>query len=119
MDLFSIDNVVIDSSEVKLIHTGICIELPKQTEAQVRPRSGLAIKNGITVLNSPGTIDEGYRGEIGVILINHDNEPFNVTIGMRIAQLVVKPTYEVELVESHALDDSVRGKDGYGSTGQN
>ena len=87
------------------------------TEAQVRPRSGLALKHSITVLNTPGTIDEGYRGEIGVILINHGKETFVVEKHMKIAQMVVKPIYEVNVMEVEELTDSERGEGGFGSTG--
>ncbi|MGZ5803985.1 MAG: dUTP diphosphatase [Xanthobacteraceae bacterium] len=100
-----------------LVPTGIAIELPEGSEAQVRPRSGLAAKNGVTVLNSPGTIDADYRGEVGVILINHGAEPFVVMRGMRIAQLVVAPVAHATLREVDTLDDTARGGGGYGSTG--
>ncbi|MGZ3411392.1 MAG: dUTP diphosphatase [Xanthobacteraceae bacterium] len=100
-----------------LVPTGIAIALPEGTEAQVRPRSGLAAKNGVTVLNSPGTIDADYRGEVGVILINHGAEPFVVMRGMRIAQLVVAPVAHATLREVDTLDDTARGGGGYGSTG--
>lgn len=117
MDLFSVDDLDINPGESKLIKTGITIELPKNTEAQVRPRSGLALKNGITVLNTPGTIDEGYRGEIGVILINHGKECFSVKKGMKIAQMVIKPILTVKIKEVQELADSERGTEGFGSTG--
>ncbi|MPN03702.1 Deoxyuridine 5'-triphosphate nucleotidohydrolase [bioreactor metagenome] len=100
-----------------MIKTGIVIELPKDTEAQVRPRSGLALKNSITVLNSPGTVDEGYRGEIGVILINHGKCDFKVERGMRIAQMVIKPVLKVKVVEVQEVNDSDRMANGFGSTG--
>jgi dUTP pyrophosphatase len=100
-----------------LVPTGIAVELPEGVEAQVRPRSGLAAKNGITVLNAPGTIDSDYRGEVKVILINLGQEPFRVTRGMRIAQMVVARHERVELVESKALTETTRGAGGYGSTG--
>src|SRR5690242_4467494 len=91
MDLYSVEEKVIHPGETALIKTGIQIELPKNTEAQIRPRSGLALKHSVTVLNTPGTIDEGYRGEVGVILINHGKHPFIVEKHMRIAQMVIKP----------------------------
>ena len=91
----------------------------ENTEAQVRPKSGLALKHGITVLNTPGTIDEGYRGEIGVILINHGKETYHVTKGQKIAQLVIKPTLSVDIEEQEELSDSQRGEGGFGSTGLN
>ena len=103
--------------ESKLIKTGISIELPPNTEAQIRPRSGLALKHQITVLNTPGTIDEGYRGEIGVILINHGKTSFKVTQGMRIAQMVIAPVIRVNIEEVEQLSDTIRGKGGFGSTG--
>lgn len=101
-----------------LIPTGLSIALPPGYEAQVRPRSGLALKNGITCLNSPGTIDADYRGEVGVILINHGSDPFVVRRGERIAQMVVAPVLQVALVEAEALDETARGAGGFGSTGR-
>lgn len=117
MDLFSIDELDINPSECKLIKTGITIQLPKNTEAQIRPRSGLALKNQITVLNTPGTIDEGYRGEIGIILMNHGKEIFSIKKGMKIAQMVVKPVLNVKIEAVESLTDSERGAGGFGSTG--
>ena len=117
MDLYSIEKVIIPKNETRLIKTGISIELPHITEAQVRPRSGLALKHSITVLNSPGTIDEGYRGEIGVILINHGKEDFVVEKHMKIAQMVIKPIYEIHIEEVKDLSDTERGNGGFGSTG--
>ncbi|MBO3443151.1 dUTP diphosphatase [Clostridium sp. CCUG 7971] len=117
MDLYSIEEVVIPSSETRLIKTGISIQLPKNTEAQVRPRSGMALKHSITVLNTPGTIDEGYRGEICIILINHGKDEFVVTKGMKIAQMVVKPIYDINIEEVKELDNTERGQGGFGSTG--
>ena len=93
------------------------IELPPGTEAQVRPRSGLALKHAVTVLNTPGTIDEGYRGEVGVILINHGKTTFTVTAGMKVAQLVVASRVTVDVVEVESLNDTSRGGGGFGSTG--
>ena len=100
-----------------LIPTGIAIALPSSHEAQVRPRSGLALKHGVTVLNSPGTIDADYRGEIGVILANLGTEDFTVTRGMRIAQLVIAPVTRIAWREAAALPASGRGGGGFGSTG--
>jgi len=100
-----------------LIPTGLCIELPIGFEAQVRPRSGLALKHGVTVLNAPGTIDADYRGEVSVLLINHGEEPFVVTRGMRIAQLVVAPVAQAVFEERVRLAETGRGSGGYGSTG--
>ena len=111
------ENIILKPLERKLIKTGIAIALPNNYEAQVRPRSGLALKNGISVLNTPGTIDADYRGEIGVILINLSNEDFVVERGMRIAQLVVSPIVQAELVEVEELDETLRGQGGFGSTG--
>ena len=111
------ENIILKPLERKLIKTGIAIALPNNYEAQVRPRSGLALKNGISVLNTPGTIDADYRGEIGVILINLSNEDFVVEKGMRIAQLVISPIVQAELVEVEELDETLRGQGGFGSTG--
>jgi dUTP pyrophosphatase len=100
-----------------LVPTGIAIQLPAGFEAQVRPRSGLAAEHGVTLLNAPGTIDADYRGEIGVLLINHGDEPFTVTRGMRIAQLVVARVARARWQESNELDETQRGAGGFGSTG--
>jgi dUTP pyrophosphatase len=100
-----------------LVPTGIALHLPAQYEAQVRPRSGLALRHGITVLNAPGTIDADYRGEIGVLLVNLGDGPFTVTRGLRIAQLVVAPFVQASLVEVETLDGTARGAGGFGSTG--
>ena len=100
-----------------LVPTGVAIALPPSTEAQVRPRSGLAARYGVTVLNAPGTIDADYRGEIQVLLINHGNEPVSITRGMRIAQLVVAPIAHARLHEVASLDETTRGSGGFGSTG--
>jgi dUTP pyrophosphatase len=100
-----------------LIPTGFALELPRGYEAQVRPRSGLALKHGITLLNSPGTIDSDYRGELMVILINHGDEPFLVRRGERIAQLVVAPVSHAEIVAAEELAATSRGPGGFGSTG--
>ena len=99
------------------VATGLKIALPAGTEGQVRPRSGLAITYGVTVLNAPGTIDEGYRGEVKVLLINHGQEPFEIRKGMRIAQLVVAPVRRVALEEGAVSDPTVRGAGGFGSSG--
>lgn len=100
-----------------LVPTGFAIALPQGHEGQVRPRSGLAVAHGVTVLNAPGTIDADYRGEVRVALINHGDEPFAVTRGMRIAQLVVAPVTAVRLTEVAELDETGRGHGGFGSTG--
>ncbi len=118
MDIFSVDRKVIKSGESELIRTGISIELPKDTEIQIRPKSGLALNNGITLLNSPGTIDEGYRGEIKVIVINHGKNDFLVEEGMKIAQMVLKPIYKVKITKVDSIDyETDRGKNGFGSSG--
>jgi dUTP pyrophosphatase len=109
--------VVIKHGEVKLIKTGISIALEKGYEAQVRPRSGLALKNGITVLNTPGTIDSDYRGEVCVIVINHSKNDFTVTRGMRIAQMVIAKYEHAKIEEVADLDATTRGSGGFGSTG--
>jgi dUTP diphosphatase len=102
-----------------LVPTGIAIALPPGFEAQVRPRSGLAARHGITVLNTPGTVDADYRGELQVILVNLGAEPFVVSRGMRIAQLIVAPVQRIKLVEVDALESTVRAQGGFGSTGTN
>ncbi|WAM30552.1 dUTP diphosphatase [Caldicellulosiruptor naganoensis] len=119
MDLFACveEEMVINPGEIKLIRTGIYIELPDGYEAQIRPRSGLALKYGITVLNSPGTIDSDYRGEIGVILINLGREPFVLKRGDRIAQMVICKYEKVEIEEAQELSETERGDGGFGSTG--
>lgn len=117
LDLFSTEEIVIEPGETVLVHTGIAIELPNNTEAQIRPRSGLALKNSITVLNTPGTIDSGYRGEIGVILINHGKQSFTVKKDMKIAQMVIKPVFRVSVLEVDELSDTERSSGGFGSTG--
>ena len=112
------EEVVMAPGSRALIATGMVIELPKGFEAQIRPRSGLALNDGVTVLNSPGTIDADYRGEIGVILINLGTKPFAVRRGARIAQLVVCSVERVALIASERLTSSVRGSNGFGSTGR-
>src|SRR5262249_39690234 len=111
------EDVVIAPGKRALIPTGISIALPEGYEAQVRPRSGLALKNGVTVLNSPGTIDADYRGEVGVILINHGDEPFRVTRGSRIAQMIIAQYARAAFSRAETLEASARGAGGFGSTG--
>ena len=111
------DKVVIEPGQRKLVPTGLAIALPEGFEAQVRPRSGLAMRNGVTVLNSPGTIDADYRGEIGVLLINLGQDSFTIERGMRIAQMVVAPVSRLEWREVTELPVSERGAGGFGSTG--
>jgi len=117
LDLFSIEQVELLPGSSCLVRTGIVIELPEGTEAQIRPRSGLALKHQITLLNSPGTIDEGYRGEIGVIMINHGKEPFCIKKGMKIAQMVIQRVERVDVELVDTLSDSRRGANGFGSSG--
>ena len=115
------ETVVLQPFERRLIPTGLFIELPADCEAQIRPRSGLALKHGITVLNSPGTIDADYRGEIRVILVNLSQEPFEIQPGERIAQMVIAQFRQVELVEVGSLDelsDTERGAGGFGHSGK-
>jgi len=120
MDLLAAnkEDIILEPGDIKLIPTGICIALPPTFEAQIRPRSGLAIKHGITVLNTPGTIDEDYRGEIKVILINHGKLSFTVTHGLRIAQMVISKYYKIsEWKETMELSETDRNSGGFGSTG--
>ncbi|RLG70429.1 MAG: dUTP diphosphatase [Candidatus Iainarchaeum archaeon] len=116
-DLFANEEVVLKPGERKLVGTGIKIALPEGCEAQVRPKSGLAINHGITVLNTPGTIDAGYRGEIKVILINLSNEEFKVEKGQKIAQMVFNKVEIPKLEEVEELDKTARNERGFGSTG--
>ena len=110
--------IVLAPGERKLIPTGLKIALEPGYEAQVRPRSGLALKHGVTCLNSPGTIDSDYRGEVGVILINHGQIAFEINRGERIAQMVIAPLGEAVMAEVEALDETARGAGGFGSTGR-
>lgn len=118
LDLRAAEAATLAPGARALIATGFAIALPQGFEAQVRPRSGLAAKHGVTVLNSPGTIDADYRGEVKVILINLGPEPFAIARGDRIAQMVVAPVTRVSLTEVSALDDTARGTGGFGSTGK-
>lgn len=117
LDLFADENVVIGQGEWKLVGTGIALEMEKGIEAQVRPKSGLAAKHGITMLNSPGTIDSGYRGEVKVIVANFGKKPYRVEKGQKIAQLVFAKVESVELKELNAVSQTGRGSGGFGSTG--
>ena len=110
--------IVLNPLERKLIPTGLYISLPEGYEAQMRPRSGLALKHGITLLNTPGTIDADYRGEIGIILVNLSSEPFTIQDGERICQMVVTSHSQVEWVPVETLDETVRGAGGFGHTGK-
>jgi dUTP pyrophosphatase len=118
MDIFAAvaEDEIIEPGQRKKITTGIAIALPEGYEAQIRPRSGLAIKSGITLLNSPGTIDADYRGEIALIVINHGNESFVVQRGMRLAQMVVQKICQVDWVEVDDLNETLRGQGGFGHT---
>ncbi len=111
------DHIIIQPHSAKLIPTGLFFEIPPGFEVQIRPRSGLALKNQVTVLNSPGTIDSDYRGEIQVILMNHSNVDFIVTPGMRIAQMVVASCVQAQFVDTEELTTSERGAGGFGHTG--
>ena len=119
MDLLAavFEPTVVKSGEIAIIPTGIAIALPEGFEAQIRPRSGLAAKFGVTVLNAPGTIDADYRGEIKVILINHSSSDFVIERGMRIAQMVVARYEHIILEEVQSLEETFRGEKGFGSTG--
>lgn len=118
MDVRSVEELVIPAGKRALVHTGLVIILPPLYEAQVRPRSGLALKFGVTVLNTPGTIDSGYRGEIGVILANFGDADFVVKKGDKIAQLVIAPVTQPEVCEVTEIDETDRGAGGFGSTGR-
>ncbi|MCF4097025.1 dUTP diphosphatase [Maritalea mediterranea] len=109
--------IIIEPSEFSMVPTGISIALPEGYEAQVRPRSGLAAKFGVTVLNSPGTVDADYRGELKVILINHGKSPFTINRGDRIAQMVIAPVEKVVMIKTESLSNTDRGAGGFGSTG--
>lgn len=117
-DLRAAADATVPAGGVACIPTGVRMQLPQNYVAEVRPRSGLALKNSITVLNTPGTIDSGYRGEVHVILVNHGKEPFAVRRGDRIAQLLFQRLPEVELSLVDSLDESDRGEGGFGSTGR-
>ena len=118
VDLYSTEELMLQPGQRVLISTGISISIPDSYEAQVRPRSGMSIKYGLSVVNSPGTIDCKYRGEIKVILINHGERDFRVEKGMKIAQMVFNKVEIAEFKEVEELDDTKRGSDGFGSTGQ-
>lgn len=111
------EKIILSPLQRKIVKTGLFIELPEGYEAQVRPRSGLAIKKGVTVLNAPGTIDADYRGEIGVVLVNLSRENFEINNGDRIAQLVIAKHEQAEWIEVESLEKSERGEGGFGSTG--
>jgi dUTP pyrophosphatase len=112
------DPVVLDSGRHAMVPTGLCIALPEGYEAQVRPRSGLAARHGVTVLNAPGTVDADYRGEICVLLINHGEAPFTIRRGERIAQMVIAPVARATFTVAASLSSTARGSGGFGSTGR-
>jgi dUTP pyrophosphatase len=117
IDLISYEDYYLKTKEIKLVQTGLSVEIPLGYEMQIRPRSGLALKKGIIILNTPGTVDSDYRGEIGVILINHSNENHFIAKGDRIAQAVINKIERAILIEVDRLSDSHRGSGGFGSTG--
>lgn len=117
MDIRSVESLTVPPRSRALVKTGLVMMLPEGYEAQVRPRSGLALKHGVTVLNTPGTIDAGYRGEVGVILFNSSDVPFPVAVGDRIAQVVVAPVTHAKIEETTETDETGRGEGGFGSTG--
>lgn len=119
MDVYAAveETLYLNINETQLVPTGISIAVPAGFEAQIRPRSGLALKYGITIVNSPGTIDSDYRGEIGIIMCNLGKERFEIKRGMRIAQMVIQPVIQAELQEVDELDDTTRGTGGFGHTG--
>ncbi len=118
LDLRAAESTTLAPGERKLIRTGLRMAIPRGFEGQVRPRSGLALKHGIGLVNSPGTIDSDYRGEIGIIMINFGEEPFEIEQGERIAQLVICPVVRANMVVVLSLDETTRGEGGFGSTGQ-
>ena len=118
MDVVAAEDLILEPGQRHAVATGFAIAIPPGFEVQVRPRSGLALKHGITCLNTPGTIDEDYRGEVTVILANLGDEPFAVKRGERIAQLVPAPVQKAEFVEVESLDETSRGAGGFGSTGR-
>lgn len=118
MDLHAVEPMTLAPGAAVAVDTGLALAIPRGFEGQVRPRSGLAIKHSVTVVNAPGTVDSDYRGPVKVLLINHGREPFAINVGDRIAQLVIAPVIQAELVEVDALSDTERGSGGFGSTGR-
>lgn len=116
-DVYSAEELSLAPGCFAKVSTGIKISMPPELEAQIRPRSGLAFKHGVTILNAPGTIDSDYRGEVCILLINHGNEPFKIEVGMRIAQMVFSKVTSVNFEIQDNLEDTVRGEGGFGSTG--
>ncbi|MGB9674569.1 MAG: dUTP diphosphatase [Nanopusillaceae archaeon] len=117
LDLYSIEECRVNPGEIKLIPTGISIEIPDGYEGQIRPRSGIASKYGITIINTPGTIDSDYRGELKLAIINLSKTPYSIHIHDRLAQLVISPVVKVDIEEVNELSETQRGKNGFGSTG--
>lgn len=111
------EDVILQPGEIRLIPTGLAVSIPKGYEGQVRPRSGLALRNGVGMVNSPGTIDSDYRGEIGIILINWGQEPFTIKRGDRIAQMIITKVYQAQVIETDYLDPTERGEGGFGHSG--
>ena len=118
MDLFSYETYILKPGERRLFKTRLKVEIPESYEMQIRPKSGLALNHGVTVLNTPGTIDAGYRGEVGVILINHSKEVYSIKKGDKIAQAVISSIERAVLEEVEKLEESSRGEGGFGSTGK-
>lgn len=118
MDLHAVEALTIAPGAAVAVDTGLAVAIPRGCEGQVRPRSGNALKHSVTVVNAPGTIDSDYRGPLKVLLINHGREPFVIEVGHRIAQLVIAPVIQAELVEVDALSETERGAGGFGSTGR-
>ncbi len=117
MDVYSVEDLILKSKERKLVKTGLSFELPEGYEIQVRPKSGLALNHGLTILNTPGTLDSGYRGELCIILFNSSDKDYNIKKGEKIAQIVLKKFEFMEFEEVKELSDSARGQGGFGSTG--
>jgi dUTP pyrophosphatase len=118
MDLHAVEATTIAPGASAAVDSGLAVAIPRGFEGQVRPRSGNALKHSVTVVNAPGTIDSDYRGSVKVLLINHGREPFVIEVGHRIAQLVIAPVIQVEMVEVDALSETERGTGGFGSTGR-
>lgn len=117
MDVYSIENITLKPRERALIKTGLSFEIPKGFEIQVRPKSGLALKYGLTIVNTPGTLDSGYRGELGIILLNTNNQDYEIKKGEKIAQIILARYEEAQIQEVTELTDTSRGEGGFGSTG--
>jgi len=118
LDVRSYEDVTLSPMERRLVRTGVRVEVPPGFEVQVRPRSGLAVKHGLALVNSPGTVDADYRGEIGVVMINLGSDVVQLSRGERVAQLVVAPVERVEVVQTDSLSETTRGEGGFGSTGR-